>query len=199
MRCTWMLPSLLSGGKEPSTAVSMHGVILQVHITMTGDRRVGELPHVHSRDTAVLHGHRMTPGCSTADSPQQNCECSQAYREGKPTESICTLVSLWEPSHQAGSRSTCWPAQKAKLDENRFCSPARLLQPTTSTNRLCVELSSRERRALKSSALLHCLQYAGTGPAALLRARTIFNKQHHTAGSKWTEHCFNLCSPSPAI
>lgn len=25
MRCTWMLPSLLSGGKEPSTAVSMHG------------------------------------------------------------------------------------------------------------------------------------------------------------------------------
>lgn len=25
MRCIWMLPSLLSGGKEPSTAVSMHG------------------------------------------------------------------------------------------------------------------------------------------------------------------------------
>lgn len=97
-------------------------------------------------------------------------------------------VNIWDISARTHhlstnpeSRSTCWPAARAKLQEKHFCKPGtHCSTPRTlcsfppATNRLWMGISWGEEQRGQLSALRH-----SAAPAGFPKASAIFNKLQH--------------------
>lgn len=103
------------------------------------------------------------------------------FSDGKESSTTRSLRGISARTHHLSmnpeSRSTCWPAARAKLEEKHFCKPGthcsipRTLQlPSCHQQAVGGDKLVGEQRGQLSA--LHC----STGPAGFPMASTIFNK-----------------------
>ena len=155
----WMLPSQPSVGKESSTALSVHGVVLEIHITVIKVRRVGELQQVYSTGPVSYKDTEWQPGGLTAEKPGWYIKCFHTCGEGKPTQSICALISL----HLTARIQAC--SHGAGLSAGKQTNPSLKRMISANWPVCCRPLCILQLPPLLPpdvrTTLLHCPQYTG--------------------------------------